>query len=216
MFLLACRSFAQDALAAEFAKEVQADVTTLSSHPAVAAWQAAHPQEKLQLARYNYEKESYKVDYARVNRWCAASIANSPSVIKRTAFSYVPKVAVGALPPLPGTANASIIKTGCQMQAFWYSAQAPASVTSLVGALSSSWGKPNGTSAKPDIDAWGLWTSVAAWHRGGISIWVALDRGNQAGGSASPGLVVYARRDMSRDDALDQCSERPMPRTGSP
>jgi hypothetical protein len=90
-------TFAQDATASKFAKQVEHDIAALSSQPSVGAWQELHPDEKFELPNYDSG-----VDYYRTNlrmdsdSWCAASISQSPSTFGRSALFFLPSVTVGA------------------------------------------------------------------------------------------------------------------------
>lgn len=131
-----------------------------------------------------------------MNRWCAASIGSLP-LTGRAALFYLPSVKPGALPPLPVKEDGRLTHN-CQLQAIWYSTPPELPRQAIVRELSALWGKPNGSPFKPDIVGDALWTNQVAWHRSGTSIWVAISPSGPS--SRSPGLIVYARRDMPRDD----------------
>ncbi len=165
--------------------QVQADVTALEAHSSLAVWRQAHPGERFERAHYETAADGYEVDYARRNRWCAASIGRTPEGIARAALFYVPDPLRPALPAR--TEN-------CELDAVWYRTPAADARDNLVRELSSAWGLPNGASAEPDIRGWANWKAVAAWHRGGIDVWVARD---------GAGSIVYARRTTPRDPGSD-------------
>jgi len=194
---LAHPSSAQGDLAAAFASQVRTDVAVLASQPALAIWQKSHAG-KLELAHYETTTDPYQEDFTRLNRWCAASVSQSPAQVIRAALFYVPSVVSGALPPLPEKEDATLTRA-CRMQAIWYQTPALASTDAVVRELSSSWGQPNGQSAEPDIRGWALWKGVVAWHRAGMNVWVADDPNGQPDGAGGPRLIVYARRDSPRD-----------------
>ena len=194
---LARLSSAQGELAAAFASQVRTDVAVLASQPALATWQKSHAG-KLELAHYETYKDPYQEDFRRLDRWCAASVGQSPAQVVRAALFYVPSVVNGALPPLPEKEDATLTRA-CRMQAIWYETPAPAAMDAVVRELSSSWGQPNGQSAEPDIRGWALWKRVVAWHRAGMNVWVADNPNGQPDGAGGPRLIVYARRDSPRD-----------------
>jgi hypothetical protein len=194
---LARLSSAQGDLAAAFASQVRTDVAVLASQPALATWQKSHAG-KLELAHYETYKDPYEVDFRRLNRWCAASVGQSPAQVVRAALFYVPSVVGGALPPLPEKEDATLTRA-CRMQAIWYETPALASIDAVVRELSSSWGQPNGPSAEPDIRGCALWKRVVAWHRAGINVWVVDNSNGQPDGTGGPRFIVYARRDSPRD-----------------
>ena len=195
--LTASLASAQGDLAAAFASQVRTDVAVLASQPALAIWQKSYAG-KLELAHYETYKDPYQEDFTRLNRWCAASVGQSPARVVRAALFYVPSVVNGALPPLPEKADATLTRA-CRMQAIWYQTPAPAAMDAVVRELSSSWGRPNGPSAEPDIRGCALWKRVVAWHRAGMNVWVADDPNGQPDGTGGPQLIVYARRDSPRD-----------------
>src|SRR5581483_2315373 len=88
----------------------------------------------------------------------------------------------------------------CQLRAIWYNTPPELSRQAVVEDFSALWGKPNDSPFKPDIVGSGLWTNQVAWHRFGRSVWVAVSPSGILPSNRSPGLVVYARRDMARDD----------------
>jgi hypothetical protein len=198
-------------LAVRFARDLRADVTALSSEPDVATWQKAHARNRLEVAHYRTEKDPYETDFRRANRWCAASVSRRPAEVVRTALFYVPAVSPGALPPLPEKEDKSLTQT-CKMQALWYETRATttntgdaAIIDAIVHELSASWGKPNGSSATPDIQGGGLWKEVVAWHRAGINIWVAYDPKGWAApapGDAPGRIIAFARKDSPPDSAV--------------
>jgi len=152
----------------------------LSSEPTVAVWQSSHPDGKLELAHYQTAKDPYEVDFARMNRWCAASVSHLPAQMVRAALFYVPAPDSGTVPQT----------RACRMEAIWYETQGDFALNGLVGELSAVWGQPNGATTTPDIRGSGNWNNAAAWHRQGINIWAVFDRYR---------LIVYARRDIPRD-----------------
>jgi hypothetical protein len=194
---LARLSSAQGDLAAALASQVRTDVAVLASQPALATWQKSHAG-KLELAHYETYTDPYQEDFRRPNRWCAASVGESPAEVVRAALFYVPSVVNGALPPLPEKEDATLTRA-CRMQAIWYQTPAPAAMDAVVRELSSSWGQPNGQSAEPDIRGCALWKRVVAWHRAGMNVWVADNPNGQPDGAGGPRLIVYARRDSPRD-----------------
>src|SRR5271157_1857479 len=106
---LAPLSSAQGELAAAFASQVRTDVAVLASQPALATWQKSHAG-KLELAHYETDKDPYQEDFLRLDRWCAASVGESPAQVVRAALFYVPAVANGALPPLPEKEDATLTR----------------------------------------------------------------------------------------------------------
>lgn len=199
---LAHSSSAQGELAAAFARQVRTDVAVLASQPALATWRKSHAG-KLELAHYETDKDPYQEDFRRLDRWCAASVGESPEQVVRAALFYVPSVARGALPPLPEKEDAALTHA-CRMQAIWYETPALATTDAVVRELSSTWGQPNGPSTEPDIGGWALWKGVVAWHRAGMNIWVVYDTNGPPGGAGGPRLIVYARRDIPRDPNFAQ------------
>lgn len=186
-----------------FARQVRADLGLLSSEPTLAAWQTSRHDGKIEPAHYETERDSFEVDFARLNRWCATSVSSLQPQVLRAALFYVPPVAQGVLPPLPSGENGAMIR-GCRMQAIWYEIDADTSMDILVNELSSFWGKPNGQTTTPDIPGSALWKGVAAWHWKGMNIWVVYDLKRKPGGAIGPRLIVYARRDIPPDPlALD-------------
>ncbi len=195
-----------------FARHLRADVALLPSEPELSAWQKTHAGSRLELAHYQTEKDPYKTDFRRLNRWCAASVSRRPVGVVRTALFDVPDVSQGALPPLPEKEDTSLTQT-CRLQALWY--QMPATATNagdaaiidaIVRELSASWGKPNGAPATPDIEGGGLWKETVAWHRAGINIWVAYDPTAWAAptpGEAPGRIIAFARRDSPPDSAVN-------------
>jgi hypothetical protein len=194
---LARLASAQGELAAAFAGQVRIDVAVLASQPALATWQRSHAG-KLELAHYETYKDPYQEDFRRLDRWCAASVGQSPAQVVRAALFYVPSVARAALPRLPEKEDATLTRA-CRMQAIWYETPALASIDAVVRELSSSWGQPNGQSTEPDIAGSGLWRRVVAWHRAGMNVWVVDNSNGQPDGTGGPRFIVYARRDMPRD-----------------
>jgi len=174
---------------------VQADLAALVSRPSLAAWRKNHPGERLDRAHYESYKDDYEVDFARLNRWCAASVDQAPGKPLRVALFYVPSL------PSPGPQ----VRTGdCELDAIWYETQNLDTRDSLVHELSASWGEPNGASAEPDIRGWGLWKSIVGWHISDTDIWVANDPNTTQPGR-KPRLLVYMRRTMPRDfDVMDR------------
>jgi hypothetical protein len=194
---LAHPSSAQGDLAAALASQVRTDVAVLASQPALATWQRSHAG-KLELAHYETYKDPYQEDFRRLDRWCAASVGQSPAQVVRAALFYVPSVARDALPSLPEKEDATLTRA-CRMQAIWYETPAPAAMDAVVRELSSSWGQPNGQSTEPDIAGSGLWRRVVAWHRAGMNVWVVDNSKGQPDGTGGPRFIVYARRDIPRD-----------------
>ncbi len=84
----------------------------------------------------------------------------------------------------------------------WYETNADVSMDTIVNELSSFWGKPNGQTTTPDIAGSGLWKGVAAWHRKGMNIWVVYDVKGKPGRAVGQRLIVYARRDIPRDQLV--------------
>src|ERR1700733_6366727 len=140
-------SFAQDAPASMFAKQVEHDIAALSFQLSVGAWQELHPDEKLELMHYNHGKDHYEADLGMdFYSWCAASPSRSPSTFGRVALFFVPSVKAGA--PLPSAGHASI-KESCRMQALHYSVSPEIPIQDLVRELSSAWGAPSGSLSGP-------------------------------------------------------------------
>ena len=186
--------------AAALASQVQADVDALSSQPTLAAWQRSHPGGKVDFAHYGTERDPYDVDFTRLNRWCAASVANLQSQAVRAALFYEPSVAPGALPPLPAREDVAATRA-CRIQAIWYETRSGASIDAVIRELSAFWGKPSGQTTTIDIAGSSLWKGVVAWHRNGMNIWVAYDPEGKTARPVGPRLIVYARRDIPLDSA---------------
>jgi hypothetical protein len=162
--------------------QIPADIAALESHSSLATWRKAHPGERFEPAHYDTSNDHYQVDYARLNRWCAASVSGT-----RTALFYVPS-------PVPATLP--VVTDNCEFDALWYEFLNDSDAGRIVPALSAAWGKPNGAVSEPDIQGWALWKSAVAWHRPHMDIWVARN--------TKSNLIVYARRNMPRDwDAMD-------------
>jgi len=178
--------------------QVQRDIAALESRPSLGAWQRTHPGERFEPAHYETSNDGYEVDYARRNRWCAASIRQTGN-LTRAALFYVPVPASGALPALPAGGDPGLTRA-CELDAIWYESRNGNDFGSLVRELSASWGEPNGASSEPDIAGWALWKNRSAWHRSGLDIWVATKPGNNG-----PHQIVYGRRNMPRDwDVMDR------------
>jgi hypothetical protein len=186
-------SFAQDAPASMFAKQVEHDIAALSFQLSVGAWQELHPDEKLELMHYNHGKDHYEADLGmEFYSWCAASPSQSPSTFGRVALFFVPSVKAGALPPLPRPGRASI-KESCRMQALHYSVSPEIPIQDLVRELSSAWGAPSGSLSGPrDISL-----HSTAWDHEGVSVRLEfrLDYGPHGRPDAPVGIVLYAKRD---------------------
>ncbi len=80
----------------------------------------------------------------------------------------------------------------CQMEEMWVETQSPVSTDSLIRALASSWGEPNGPS-QPFSDA--IFSAqfrknLPIWHRAGMTVWVV----NRIGSNLP--VAVYARNDI--------------------
>ncbi len=103
---------------AGFASQLRADLADLSSAPTLATWQRSHPDGKVEPAYYETGKEPFEVDFARLNRWCAASVSSLQSEVVRAALFYVPPAAQGVLASLPPSENSARIRE-CRMQAIW-------------------------------------------------------------------------------------------------
>ena len=186
-------SFAQDAPASMFARQVERDIAALSSQPSVGAWQELHPDEKLELMHYNHGKGHYEADLGMdFYSWCAASPSRSPSAFGRVALFFVPSVKAGALPPLPSPGHVSI-KESCRMQALYYSVSPEIPIQDLVRELSSAWGAPSGNLSGPlDVSL-----HSTTWDHEGVSVRLEfrLDYGPQGRPDAPAGIVLYAKRD---------------------
>ena len=138
-------SFAQNATASMFAKQVEHDIAALSSQPSVGEWQKLHPDEKLELMYDNHGKDHYEGDLGmEFYSWCAASPSQSPSTFGRVALFFLPGVTVGALPPLPSPGHASV-KESCRMQALQLPSLATpgARIASVVPPGVVSWSSPS-------------------------------------------------------------------------
>jgi len=164
--------------------QLQADITALAARPSLAAWQKTHPGERLDRAHYDTSKDEYEVDYLRLNRWCAASVADTPQGMTRAALFYVPSPHA----PLPYHEDPALVRA-CELDALWYETPNEALRDSVVRDLSAALGKPE-VSDKPDIQGSALWENVLKWRRSGIGVWVA---------HTGRGLIVYAGREMPRD-----------------
>jgi hypothetical protein len=178
--------------------QVRPDILALESRPSLAAWQRAHLGERFEPAHYETSNDGYEVDYARRNRWCAASIRQTGN-LTRAALFYVPVPPSGALPALPVGRDPGLTRA-CELDAIWYESRNENDFGSLVRELSASWGEPNGASSDPDIAGWALWKNRFAWHRSGLDIWAATKPGKNG-----PHPIVYGRRNMPRDwDVMDR------------
>jgi len=177
--------------------QVQADVAALASRPSLAVWRKAHPAARIDRAHYETSRDGYEVDYARLNRWCAAAIDRTPEGLTRAALFYVPSPLPSALPALPDREDLEL-NGDCELDAVWYETQNENDGDRIVRELSASWGKPSGASAEPDIQGWARWKAVLAWRRLNVDIWVAHDPNATQTGN-EPRLIVYARRNMLRD-----------------
>jgi len=145
--LTASLASARGELAVALASQVRTDVAVLASQPALATWQKSHAG-KLELAHYETYKDPYQEDFRRLDRWCAASVGESPAQVVRAALFYVPSVVNGALPPLPEKEDATLTRA-CRMQAIWYQTPAPAAMDAVVRELSSSWASRMGNPRNP-------------------------------------------------------------------
>jgi hypothetical protein len=191
-------SFAQDAPASMFAKQVQRDIAALSSQPSVAAWQELHPDEKLEPMHYNRGKDHYEADLGMdFYNWCAASPSRSPSTFGRVALFFVPSVKAGALPPLPSPGDASI-KESCRMQALHYSVSPEIPIQNLVRELSSVWGTPDRSHAVSG-SKYGLpeniYGDIAIWDHDGVSARLRYLYALEGVSEHRTGIMLYVKRD---------------------
>ncbi len=178
------------------ADEITASVDRLASEPSLSTWRQSFPADKLELAHYETDRDPYQFDFTRLASWCAGSVATVADQSIRAALFSVPDPGAGRLPILPLKQDSRI--TGeCRAQALWYGVESRSfSALRLVRELAKHWGAPNGTSAKAALPGSSLWIEVSAWHRSGLTLWVAYDRQTWKGNAARPELVVYARRDL--------------------
>ena len=189
-------SFAQDAPASMFAKQVEHDVAALSSQPSVGAWQELHPDEQLELMHYNHGKDRYETDLGmEFYSWCATSPSRSPSTFGRVALFFVPSVTADALPPLPSPGRASI-NDGCRMQALDYNVSPKIPIQDLIRELSSVWGTPDRSDAisgskygHPE----NIYGDIAIWDHDGVS--ARLKYLNTQEGLQRIGIMLYVKRD---------------------
>ena len=191
-------SFAQDAPASMFAKQVEHDIAALSSQPSVGVWQELHPDEKLKLMHYNHGKDYYEADLGMdFYSWCAASPSRSPSTFGRVALFFVPSVKAGALPPLPSPGHASI-KESCRMQALHYSVSPEIPIQDLVRELSSMWGTPD-LSRAVSGSKYGLpeniYGDVAIWDHDGVSARLRYLYTLEGVSDQRTGIMLYLKRD---------------------
>ena len=191
-------SFAQDAPASMFAKQVEHDIAALSSQPSVGAWQELHPDEKLELMHYNDGKDHYVGDLGMdFYSWCAASPSRSPSTFGRVALFFVPSVKAGALPPLPSPEHASI-KESCRMQALHYSVSPEIPIQDLVRELSSVWGTPDRSHAvsgsKYGIPE-NIYGDIAIWDHDGVSARLRYLYTLEGVSEQRTGIMLYAKLD---------------------
>jgi len=191
VILIALLGASVEALSAQAASEalrvdeLQSALAAVSSAPNLAAWKTAHSRERVDLAHYETDKDSYEIDFAHENQWCATAVADIAPGVTRAASFYVPEVAPGQLAPLPSKQDASLTGS-CRLGAMWYQARGPNLVNGLVQELTRSWGPPGPTSRKDflqnvDIRGSGLWKDVTGWRRGAVHIWIAWtdwDKGN--------------------------------------
>jgi hypothetical protein len=193
-------SFAQDAPASKFAKQVEHDIAALSSQPSVGAWQELHPDEKLELMHYDDRKEHYENNLGLdFDSWCAASPSQSPSTFGRVAWFFVPSVKVGALPPLPGPGHA-YVKESCLMQGLQYSLSPEIPIEDIVRELSSVWGTPDRSHAHSGKDYGvpeNIYGDFAVWDHDGVSARLAFrfSYSKHAGHEVPVRIVLYAKRD---------------------
>jgi hypothetical protein len=191
-------SFAQDAPASMFAKQVKRDIAALSSQPSVGAWQELHPDEKLELLHYNQGKDHYEANLGMdFDSWCAASLSRSPSTFGRVALFFVPSVKAGALPPLPSPGHASI-KESCRMQALHYSVSPEIPIQDLVRELSSVWGTPDRSHAVSG-SKYGLpeniYGDIAIWDHDGVSARLRYLYTLEGVSEQRTGIMLYAKLD---------------------
>jgi hypothetical protein len=208
-------SFAQDAPASMFAKQVEHDIAALSSQPSVGAWQKLHPDEKLELMHYNDGKDHDEADLGLdFDSWCAASPSRSPSTFGRVALFFVPSVKAGALPPLPSPGHASI-KESCRMQALHYSvvSEIPIQdfVRDLVRELSSVWGTPDRSQARSGKEYGhpeNIYGDFAVWDHDGVSARLAFrwSDSQNAGHQVPVGIVLYVKLDALPAAPCDECT----------
>jgi len=202
-------SFAQDAPASMFAKQVEHDIAALSSQPSVGAWQELHPDEKLELMHYNHGKDHYEaalgIDFYS---WCAASVSQSPSTFGRAALFFVPSVTVGALPPLPSPGHASV-KESCRMQALHYTASPEIPAEDLVREFSSVWGAPDRSHASSGKDYGhpeNIYGDFAVWEHDGVSARLRYIYSQVGVSEARTGIMLYAKRDALPAAPCSECT----------
>jgi hypothetical protein len=182
---------AQDQLALAFAKQVQADVALLASHPTLGEWEKTHPRETRERAEYEPDEQWPEADFSSLPSRCAVSVEHEPSETTRSALFVVPPVNPGKLPPLPATASPALIQS-CRMEEMWVETHAGVSTDLLIRILTSSWGSPNGAS-QPFHDAIyfaQFRKDLPIWHRAGMTVWVV----NRIGPKLP--VAVYARNDF--------------------
>ena len=201
-------SFAQDAPASMFAKQVEHDIAALSSQPSVGAWQELHPDEKLELAHYNHGKDYYEADLGMdFDSWCAASVSQSPSTFGRAALFFVPSVTVGALPLLPSPGHASV-KESCRMQALHYTASPEIPAEDLVREFSSVWGAPDRSHASSGKDYGhpeNIYGDFAVWEHDGVSARLRYIYSLVGVSEARTGIMLYAKRDALPAAPCSEC-----------
>jgi hypothetical protein len=201
-------SFAQDAPASRFAKQVEHDIAALSSQPSVGAWQELHPDEKLELMHYNNGKDHYEPHLGMdFDSWCAASASQSPSTFGRIALFFVPSVKAGALPPLPSPGHASV-KEGCWMQALEYSASPEIPAEDLIREFSSVWGTPDrsqASSGKEYGHPENIYGDIAIWDHDGVSARLRYLYTVEKVGEQPTGIMLYMKRDALPAAPCDEC-----------
>ena len=191
---------AQTAVEAQFAAEVESGVRSVSAQPELLTWKASYDRERTEFAHYETDKDFYEVDSS--NQWCATSVTEVHTGLRRTASFYVPEVMRGALPPLPAKQD-SALTASCYLGAIWYEMQGRDPVVGVVGRLTAAWGPPaqptrNERSRNLLIGGAGLWKDVSMWHRGGVTIWIGWTdwRKNDGAGLRS---IAWVARDRARD-----------------
>lgn len=198
---------AQDDAASRLANQVRADVAILVAHQTLGAWRTSHPAEILKESGYlTKDTPPDETDSVFREAKCTVSIGQISGQVTRKALFYVPEVTAGKLPPLPSRATPTLTRR-CELNELRYSIPSPVNMDSVVGALESAWGKPNGQSEQLDLQDSGLWHNVVAWHRLGWNVWIVPNPVDINGQSRQPPMISVRRSGISEgSDSLVELS----------